>query len=300
VDTSGSSQADGAPAASAATPLIAVLTGHFPDDRASVHRTYLNAIWLAGGQPVVLSPPPAGALNRALSVLDHCDAVLLTGGGDVDPARYGEEAKVPLMNVDSSRDTFELAAVDRAIAAGLPVLGICRGMQVLAVALGGKLHQDLPSAGYAGHWDDVNAGAPVHGIRATPGSLAARALAGRLKVNSVHHQAVADPGPHLAATAWSSDHVIEAVEAADGSPLLGLQWHPERMACPAEADSADLHHLAPFTWLVGMAGGTAPAAPVVPAPVYAEPIAVPAASNGNGHRQVQRVGAVDSPRSWGG
>jgi putative glutamine amidotransferase len=258
--------------------MIAVLTGHFPADRASVQRSYLNAIWLAGGQPIVLSPPPAGALNRALSVLDRCDAVLLTGGGDVDPARYGQEPKVPLMNVDEGRDTFELAAVDRAIAAGLPLLGICRGMQVMSVALGGTLHQDLPSAGFRSHWDDVHACSPVHAVRAAAGSLAARALGGRLKVNSVHHQGVAEPGPHLNATAWSDDGVIEAVEAAGGAPMLGLQWHPERLACPSDGGEPDLHHLAPFTWLMEMAGERSGAPAIAPEPVrehVAATVAVP-------------------------
>jgi putative glutamine amidotransferase len=240
-----------------ATPLVAVLTGHFPVERASVHRTYLDAIWLAGGQPMVLSPPPPGALNSALDVIERCDALLVTGGGDVEPSRYGEPASVPLMLVDEARDTFELAAVDRSIAAGRPLLGICRGMQVLTVALGGRLHQDVQTAGFANHWDEANAHSPVHGIRATPGSLAARALAGRDEVNSVHHQAVAEPGPHLAATAWSDDGLIEAVEATDGRAILGLQWHPERLACPPAPATGDLAHLAAFEWLVGRTAAVA-------------------------------------------
>jgi putative glutamine amidotransferase len=236
----------------ATTPLVAVLTGHFPADRAGVHRTYLNAIWLAGGQPVILSPPPPGALNRALDVIEQCDALLITGGGDVEPGRYGETASVELMQVDEARDTFELAAADRSVAARRPLLGICRGLQVLTVALGGRLHQDVPTAGFHDHWDDANAHSPVHGIRSTPGSLAARALAGRAKVNSIHHQAVADPGPHLVATAWSDDGLIEAVESGEGGPLLGLQWHPERLACPPEPARGDHGHLAAFEWLLGM------------------------------------------------
>jgi putative glutamine amidotransferase len=236
-------------------PLVAVLTGHFPAERASVHRTYLNAIWLAGGQPVILSPPPAGALTRALDVIERCDALLLTGGGDIDPARYGETPAVDLMAVDPGRDTFELAALDHALAAGRPVLGVCRGLQVMTVGLGGRLHQDVGRAGFTGHWDEDNAHMPVHGIRATPGSLAELALNGRTKVNSIHHQAVADPGPRLAPTAWADDDLIEAVEAVDGRPLLGVQWHPERMVCPPEGIIPDLDHLAAFEWLVRAAGG---------------------------------------------
>jgi putative glutamine amidotransferase len=242
-------------------PVVAVLTGHFPSDRASVHRSYLSAVWLAGGQPVMLSPPPPGALGRAIEVVERCDALLLTGGGDVDPARYGQAPSATLMAVDETRDTFELAAVDHCLAIGRPVLGICRGLQVLAVALGGRLHQDVATAGYEGHWDDANQHAPVHGIRATPGSLAERSLAGHTKVNSVHHQAVADPGEHLVASAWADDDLIEAVEAAEGGafgPLLGVQWHPERMLCPPDGVVGDPRHLAPFTWLVEAAAAANP------------------------------------------
>jgi len=237
------------------TPLIAVLTGHHPADRASVHRTYLDAVWLAGGQPVVLSPPPPGALDSALDVLERCDAVLITGGGDVEPERYGEAERATLMNVDEGRDTFELAAVDRSIASDRPLLGICRGLQVLAVALGGRLHQDVPTAGYASHWHEDRAYSPVHGVRVLPGSLAERALGDRRTVNSIHHQAVADTGPHLIPTAWSDDGVIEAAESADGHALLGVQWHPERLACPPEAADGDPAHLGAFHWLMQAARG---------------------------------------------
>jgi putative glutamine amidotransferase len=242
-------------------PTVAVLAGHFPADRASIHRAYLNAVWLAGGQPVILAPPPPGALNPALDVLERCQAVLLTGGGDIDPARYGQDvgARIELMEVDPARDAFELAAIDRTLAARLPLLGICRGLQLLAVALGGRLHQDLDAAGYPGHWREADSHLPAHALTAVPGSLAEVALGGRTSVNSVHHQAVADPGEHLVATARTEDGLIEAVEGAPGSgygPLLGLQWHPERMACPPEGREADPAHLAPFRWLVEAAGGS--------------------------------------------
>lgn len=242
------------------TPMIAVLTGHHPADRAAVHRTYLNAIWLAGGQPVVLSPPPPAAYDRAFELMDRCDAMIVTGGGDVDPPRYGEKPNVELMDVDASRDDFELAAIPHWLELGRPLLGICRGLQVLTVATGGKLYQDLPTAGFNNHWNAEQAHEPVHGIRATPGSLAELALNGREKVNSIHHQAVAVTGPGYVATAWSDDDVIEAVEKSDGSPVMGLQWHPERLACPPHPDDADLKHLAIFEWLVGAGATSRPSA----------------------------------------
>ena len=240
-------------------PTVAVLAGHFPADRASIHRAYLNAVWLAGGQPVILAPPPPGALNASLDVLERCQAVLLTGGGDIDPARYGEEAGPRIQELDASRDAFELAAIDRTLAARLPLLGICRGLQLLTVALGGRLYQDLDAAGYPGHWRETDSHLPAHRVTAVPGSLAEVALGGRDSVNSVHHQAVADLGPHLVATARADDDLIEAAEGDPGAgygPLLGVQWHPERMACPAEGLAADPSHLAPFRWLVEAAGGS--------------------------------------------
>jgi putative glutamine amidotransferase len=176
--------------------------------------------------------------------------MVATGGGDVDPSRYGEQTRVDLMDVDPVRDEWEFTAIPYWLERGRPLLGICRGLQVLAVVSGGKLHQDLPTAGYNNHWMADRAHEPVHGVRVTPGSLAERALGGRNKVNSIHHQAVKELGAGLVPTAWSDDDVIEAVEAADGRPVVGLQWHPERLACPPHPADADPRHLAIFTWLV--------------------------------------------------
>jgi hypothetical protein len=152
----------------------------------------------------------------------------------------------------------------------------------------------VEAAGYSSHWTEVDAHAPVHGVRATPGSLAERALNGRAKVNSIHHQAVAEAGPHLVPTAWADDDLVEAVEAADGRPLLGVQWHPERMACPPEGVAPDLDHLAAFEWLMAAAGGAGDA--------LARPLA---AANGHanghadGHAGVGGETAVGR-RAWGG
>lgn len=146
----------------------------------------------------------------------------------------------PLVDVDPDRDALELTAVRRSVAEGRPVLGICRGAQLVAVALGGTLVQDLPGAGCPGHWEEVRQYEPVHGIRAEPGSAAEQALGGATTVNSIHHQAVHDPGPGLRASAWSPDGAVEAVE---GPGVLGVQWHPERLV------GSDPRHLAPFAWL---------------------------------------------------
>ena len=222
--------------------VVAVLIGREPELRYSVHRAYADAIWAVGATPVLLVPPSSpSALDQLVSVALDCDAVCLSGGGDVDPASYGAEALPDLMDIDPARDQAEMAVVRGARSAGKSVLGICRGIQVMASALGGSLHQDLPRAGFVGHWEEARQYEPVHRVTADPATLALTALGGTDVVNSIHHQAVRDPGPTLRATAWSADGVIEAVEA-DG--LLGVQWHPERLF------AGDDRHLAAFRWLV--------------------------------------------------
>jgi putative glutamine amidotransferase len=224
------------------TPTVAVIAGREPPHRYSLHRGYVDALWSVGAMPVVLTPPPAGAaLARFLEMVSECDALLLTGGGDVDPSAYGESVSAPLLDVDSARDHAEIEAACLTVAAGRPLLGICRGLQVMTVALRGTLHQDLATAGYGGHWDEERQHEPVHAVHSDAGTAARLALAGATAVNSIHHQAVRDPGPQLRATAWSDDGLIEAVE---GSGALGVQWHPERLA------DHDARHLGPFIWLL--------------------------------------------------
>jgi putative glutamine amidotransferase len=224
------------------TPIIAVIIGREPAHRYSVHRGYVDAIAAAGGLPLVL-PAVAGSgpHERVLEVVTQADGLLLTGGGDVDPASYGEPAAPEVYDLDPGRDALEIDAYRAAHTLGVPVLGICRGMQIMAVASGGSLHQHLPSAGFDHHWEEALQYEPVHEIVVDTGTAAERALAGSVKVNSIHHQAVRDPGSALRATAWSDDGVIEAVEA-DGT--LGIQWHPERLV------DSDERHLAAFRWLV--------------------------------------------------
>ena len=220
-------------------PTIALLVGREPEHRHSLHRGYVDAVWAVGAVPVVLPPPPVeGPLDAYLEVVVGCAGVLLTGGGDLDPTTYGEAPRVELMSVDPERDRAEVAATQAAVEAGRPVLGICRGIQLLAVAHGGTLHQDLVTDGFAGHhWEEERQHERVHAVEAKPLTLAAAALDGAGTVNSIHHQAVRDPGS-LVATAWSDDGVIEAVERDD--LVLGIQWHPERLTGLS---------LAPFRWL---------------------------------------------------
>jgi len=227
---------------------VALLIGRDPPDRYSLNRGYADALYAVGATPVVLVPPVSSAgLPGYVSAALACDALCVTGGGDVDPARYGAMSRSPeLMDVDSQRDAAELAAVRAAVSAATPVLGICRGIQLVTVALGGTLHQDVASVGFSGHWEEERQREPVHPVSASPGSLAAAALAGAAVVNSIHHQAVASVGPTLTASAWAPDGLIEAVEAPG---VLGVQWHPERLY------ESDPRHLAPFRWVVGATEG---------------------------------------------
>ena len=228
---------------------IAVLVGREPAERYSLHRGYADALWEVGAHPLVLTPPPRPAgpgpdahLERYLEAVRACDGICVTGGGDVDPARYGESPAPGLMDLDPRRDTAEIEAVRAARAAGQPVLGICRGIQVIAVATGGTLHQDLGVAGYPGHWDEARQYEPVHPVELEPGSLAAKVFGPAATVNSIHHQAVSGVGDAVTVTGRAPDGVVEAIE---GPGLLAVQWHPERLY------RSDPAALAPFRWLAG-------------------------------------------------
>lgn len=200
-------------------------------ERTGLNAAYVRAVTAAGGVPIVLSPLMGHSL--AARALDGVDGLVLTGGEDVDPAWY-ETAPHPRLNPPSrERDLFELALFAAARQRELPVLGICRGIQLVNVALGGTLYQDLPSE-RRGTVDHDPQGARTdrsHDVRLEPGSLAAGALgSAAVRVNSFHHQAVRDLAPKLVASGWSEDGLIEAVEGAEGQPwLLAVQWHPEEM-----------------------------------------------------------------------
>jgi len=225
------------------SPLVAVLCGRTPAERYSTHRGYVSSVVSVGGVPLLVPCGPDTDPRTVELAVERCDAVVATGGGDLDPDLYSGTVESPadLMDVDPDRDLGEIAAVQYALAQRKRVLGVCRGAQLLAVMGGGTLVPDLVEKGITGHWEEERQYEPVHAVRAEPGSLAAAVLGTLERVNSIHHQAVADPGQTLRATAWSGDGVIEAVEAPG---LLGVQWHPERLS------SLDARHLAPFSWVV--------------------------------------------------
>jgi putative glutamine amidotransferase len=192
---------------------------------------YLSAVGAAGGEALILdyARHAAGDLPRFL------DGLVLTGGGDVDPALYGARRHPETHDVDRARDEFELAAVRASLEADLPLLAICRGMQVLNVAEGGDLIQDISSEAPSSiaHRVPTPRDAPAHDVRvATDSRLAALLVPridadGRCGVNSRHHQAIGQLAATLEATAVAPDGVIEAVEHPTSRFCVGVQWHPE-------------------------------------------------------------------------
>jgi len=219
-------------------PLIAVTTGNRHDrgvvPRLAVNRTYVRALQAAGADVVLLPPVPSGQPPLAPALLDRVDGILLPGGADVNPKCYGEAPTDGLGEVDDELDTLELALVRVALDRGLPVLGICRGHEVVNVAMGGTLYQDLVQDGLTGfsHTADPALGRDhlAHVIEVRAGTrLQGLVGAGRLEVNSFHHQAVRTVAPDLGISALSAvDGVIEGLESVDGR-ILTLQCHPEEL-----------------------------------------------------------------------
>jgi putative glutamine amidotransferase len=195
--------------------------------------TYVKAVHETGGRAVLITPD-----DPDTDVLESLDGILFSGGNDIDPALWGAELH-PETEIDAARDASELMLMKAVLDVDLPILGICRGMQVMAVAAGGSLHQHLPDVvGHERHraspgTDPLAADASAfgrHEVVTKPGSQARALLGARLTVNSFHHQAVDDPGT-FTPTGWCpDDRVIEIMEDPRRSFALGVQWHPERTA----------------------------------------------------------------------
>jgi putative glutamine amidotransferase len=219
------------------------LVGARPAD--VVDAEYSEAIISAGGLPFLL---PEGPADEMLKYLDCLDGLVLTGGGDVDPGSYGMAASPLVGGVDRTRDVAETALVQDALTRRIPVLGICRGCQLMNVAMGGTLIQHLPDVSDLSHLVPDSRESGEHNVRLEPGSRLAAVLGAKdLMVNSVHHQAVKDLAPGVRATAWATDGVVEAIEL-DDAPWIGVQWHPENLQRSGR-------HRALFTWLVTAARG---------------------------------------------
>lgn len=190
---------------------------------------YIRSITDAGGVPLILthSDDPM-KIERMISTMD---GLLLTGGEDVNPLRYADEILLPEYSVAEERDHFEFGLLRTVMPTGKPILAICRGHQVVNVALGGSLIQDIPALiGSTHHVQTLPPPATVHDVEFEDGSRVARALgAERVNVNSYHHQAVDRLAPDLAAVGYSEEGLVEAMEHTTHPYLVGVQWHPERL-----------------------------------------------------------------------
>jgi putative glutamine amidotransferase len=224
-------------------PIIGISCGSFVDRDwcppfVGLRKTYVDAVATAGGAPLLIPLVEDEVVLRA--VYERVDGLLLSGGGDVDPTHYGEEPLPELGTVDPLRDRVELQLARWAAADGKPVLGICRGVQVLNVALGGSLYQDIPvqigaDLAHNGSYAAQNWAHLAHDMRLAPESrLAGLFGTTTLATNSLHHQSIKRVAPGLRPVGWAPDGVVEAVEGANGHFLVGVQCHPE--ALQAEAD----------------------------------------------------------------
>jgi putative glutamine amidotransferase len=198
--------------------------GAWKTDAVLIHREYVAALQEVGA--AVLLVPPGATADTARSIVGRVDAMVMAGGPDIDPARYGAEAHPTTDRPRVDRDQTELLLYQTARERGIPVLGICRGMQVMAVASGGSLVQDLPSAGYGLVHRDAPGTFHDHGATFSQSSLVAQVLGLGMVVNSSHHQSVDDPGT-LTVTGRADDGTIEVLEDPEADFVLGVQWHPE-------------------------------------------------------------------------
>ncbi|MGM9641919.1 MAG: gamma-glutamyl-gamma-aminobutyrate hydrolase family protein [Eubacteriales bacterium] len=205
-------------------PVIGITTS-MQDKYIRMNRAYFDAVLDAGGLPVFL--PFSGGADDAARFLPLCDGIIFAGGVDVDPKHYGEEIKFDTVEVAPLRDEFELALAELIKGTDIPILGICRGEQLLNVAFGGTLHQHIE-----GHAQTEPGARNLRPARISEGTLLSR-LAGKDEIftNSFHHQAVKDVAPGMVAAAVAEDGVIEAVEplgaAQSNRFFLAVQWHPE-------------------------------------------------------------------------
>lgn len=219
-------------------PIIGITVHIEHDGNHNLHPDYIQAISEAGGVPLLI---PVGAEKDLEQVCNVLDGLLLSGGYDVDPLTFGEEPHAKLGDVTEARDTQEFALIKQMIALEKPILGICRGEQILNIALGGTLYQDI-AAQFEGeaiqHSQKAKRSYQSHYVSIVEGTILASIVGTeKVKVNSFHHQAVRNVGNSLIAAGKSSDGLIEAIEGTGKSFVLGVQWHPETLAVNGDATS---------------------------------------------------------------
>ena len=238
-------------------PVIAI-TANFGEKGAELAKGYYLSILQAGGSPVIV--PPYEDMQALESLLHSVDGILLSGGADLNPLLVGEEPIPQLHGINAERDVPELRLIRRAYEMQIPMLGICRGIQMLAAALGGSIYQDLGAqyndSPLLKHSQDLARDRASHSVSLSKGSLLESLFSGEslsrntegllsLPVNSFHHQAVRSAGPLFHIAARAQDGVIEAIESAEYKSILGVQWHPECFIL-----GGDRSHMPLFRWLV--------------------------------------------------
>lgn len=218
-------------------PLIGILsniTSHNEDkilgiERIFTSKTYVNAVEKSGGVPLII---PVNTdkenIKRQIQVVD---GVIISGGVDVNPILYNEEPIKELGYINPDIDEFDIIAIKTAIELNKPILGICRGLQVINVSLGGSLYQDISYANsFVKHFQDTKSYIATHQIEIDKDSILYEVLGEKAFVNSYHHQSIKDLGEGLEIIAYSKDGIVEAVQSNSSNFILGVQWHPEMMA----------------------------------------------------------------------
>lgn len=231
-------------------PIIGV-TGNFSaaDGLTTITKAYYRCVECAGGAPVILPPTTDETILKAQ--LDSVDGLLFTGGADLNPLLWGEEPSPKLGNINAERDRAELILAKLAYNRNVPMFGICRGLQTLVAAFGGKIQQDISETQKIKHSQDAVRSEPTHSVsyRGEMVSVAATvseaSASDKLLVNSFHHQVASEPGPCFTVTATSPDGFIEAVESNEHKPIVAVQWHPENLYDSVPESSQPF-----FKWLV--------------------------------------------------
>lgn len=209
-------------------PVIGI-TGNFGEKGCELAEGYYESVKAAGGIPLII--PPVEESSLLAQTLDRIDGLLLSGGGDLNPLFLGEDPIKDLSSINHKRDLCELLLTRMAADRQIPILGICRGIQIIAAALGGKLYQDIykqKDQTWIKHSQNLDRRYASHTVEIAPQSLLYKIMqTGRLAVNSFHHQAVAEAGSAFRVSARSADGIIEAIESAEEKSIIGVQWHPE-------------------------------------------------------------------------
>lgn len=208
-------------------PLIGIST-HIDSKRIAVNTAYVQSVILSGGIPYMI--PVTDNVEVLRQIVSRLDGIVFTGGEDIQPHYYGDAPHDKLEEVSPARDTFELMLMKMATDRNIPTLGICRGLQLMNIAFGGTLYQDLPTQhpSTVSHRQEKPGTIPTHTVTVVKGSKLAEILEQEeLHVNTFHHQAIKQLAPGFKAVAWSPDSVIEAIEAYPVRPIMGVQFHPE-------------------------------------------------------------------------